>query len=138
VHYRLRAAKSNNFILKFYLHPGVSWGGNACERRSNTFSTFCFKMALELFENAYFWMRSYTIFVRTTSLFLSNCEEKWLLSTYYRSTCNLGNTKPDAGHIRCSRGPHLTRRPQVPHPCLTASCFVKLVTHWSCHWFYQP
>jgi len=30
----------------------------------------------------------------------------------------LGNAKFDEGHIKCSRGPHLARWPQVPHPCL--------------------
>jgi len=30
---------------------------------------------------------------------------------------NLGNENSDAGHIKCSRGPHLSRWPQVPHPC---------------------
>ena len=30
---------------------------------------------------------------------------------------NLGNKNSDAGHIKCSRGPHLARVPQVPHPC---------------------
>jgi len=28
----------------------------------------------------------------------------------------LGNENSYAGHIKCSRGPHLARRPQVPHP----------------------
>jgi len=27
----------------------------------------------------------------------------------------LGNENPDAGHIKCPRGPHLARGPQVPH-----------------------
>jgi len=30
---------------------------------------------------------------------------------------NLGNKKSDADHIKCSRGPHLARWLQVPHPC---------------------
>jgi len=30
---------------------------------------------------------------------------------------DLGNDNSDAGHIKCSRGPHLARRPQVPEPC---------------------
>ena len=29
---------------------------------------------------------------------------------------NVGKENSDAGHIKCSRGPHLGRRPQVPHP----------------------
>jgi len=29
----------------------------------------------------------------------------------------LGNENSDAGHIKCSRGPHLARGPQVPHTC---------------------
>ena len=29
---------------------------------------------------------------------------------------NSGNENSDAGHIRCSRGPHLAHGPQVPHP----------------------
>jgi len=29
---------------------------------------------------------------------------------------NLGNEDSDAGHIKCSRGPHLVRGSQVPHP----------------------
>jgi len=31
---------------------------------------------------------------------------------------NLGNENSDAGHIKCSRGPHLARGSQVPHPVL--------------------
>jgi len=27
-----------------------------------------------------------------------------------------GDENSDAGHIKCSRGPHLARGPQVPHP----------------------
>jgi len=30
---------------------------------------------------------------------------------------NFGNENSGAGHVKCSRGPHLARRPQVPHPC---------------------
>jgi len=29
---------------------------------------------------------------------------------------NLGKKNSDAGHIKCSSGPHLARGPQVPHP----------------------
>jgi len=29
----------------------------------------------------------------------------------------LGNENSDPCHIYCSRGPHLARGPQVPHPC---------------------
>jgi len=32
------------------------WGGNAWERRSHTFFTFCFEMSLKLLSNAYFWV----------------------------------------------------------------------------------
>ena len=32
---------------------------------------------------------------------------------------NLGKENSDAGHIKCSRRPHLARGPQVPHPWLT-------------------
>jgi len=32
---------------------------------------------------------------------------------------NLGNENSDAGHIKCSRGVHLARGPQVPHPWCT-------------------
>jgi len=31
---------------------------------------------------------------------------------------NSGEETSDAGHIKCSRGPHLARRPQNPHPWL--------------------
>jgi len=34
---------------------------------------------------------------------------------------NLGNENCNAGHIKCSRGPHLTRGAQVPHPCSNQS-----------------
>ena len=30
---------------------------------------------------------------------------------------NLGNKNSDVGHVKCSRGTHLARGPQVPHPC---------------------
>jgi len=30
---------------------------------------------------------------------------------------NLDKEISNAGHIKCSREPHLARRPQVPHPC---------------------
>jgi len=30
---------------------------------------------------------------------------------------NLGNENADAGHIKCSRAPHLAREAQFPHPC---------------------
>ena len=30
---------------------------------------------------------------------------------------NLGSKNSSAGRIKCSRGPHLARGPQVPHPC---------------------
>ena len=29
---------------------------------------------------------------------------------------NAANENYDAGHIKCSCGPHLSHRPQVPHP----------------------
>ena len=29
----------------------------------------------------------------------------------------LGNENSNAGHIKCSRRPHLARGSQVPHPC---------------------
>jgi len=32
---------------------------------------------------------------------------------------NLGNENFYVGQIKCSRGPHLARGPQVPHPCST-------------------
>jgi len=32
---------------------------------------------------------------------------------------NLGHENSDAGHIKCSRGVHLARGPQVPHPWCT-------------------
>jgi len=31
----------------------------------------------------------------------------------------LGNEDSDAGRIKCSRGPHVDRGPQVPHPCIS-------------------
>jgi len=31
---------------------------------------------------------------------------------------NLGNEKSYAGHIQCSRGPHLARMQYAPHPCI--------------------
>jgi len=37
----------------------------------------------------------------------------------------LGNENSYAGNIKCSHGPHLPRRPQVPHTCfrrLTLFC----------------
>jgi len=40
---------------------------------------------------------------------------------------NLGNENSDADHIKCSRGPHLTNWPQVPHPCFAA--FAELGYH---------
>ena len=36
---------------------------------------------------------------------------------------NFGNENSDAGHIKRSRGPHLTRR-QVAHPCSVSSSFL--------------
>jgi len=55
---------------------------------------------------------------------------------------NLGNENSDAGHIKCSRGPHLACGSQVPHPCLT-TCFdflsfcrfrrnISAGFHWHC------
>jgi len=37
---------------------------------------------------------------------------------------NLGNENSDAGHAKCSRGLHLARGPQVPHPW-----------YWTTLWF---
>jgi len=39
-----------------------------------------------------------------------------LLQTY-----NLGYENFDGGFLKCSRGPHLARRTQVPHTCFTSS-----------------
>jgi len=32
---------------------------------------------------------------------------------------NLGNENSDAGHVKCSRGPHLSCGPKVSHPWCT-------------------
>jgi len=40
---------------------------------------------------------------------------------------NLGNENSDAGHIKCSRGPHLANGLQVLHPCFTV--FAELGYH---------
>jgi len=34
----------------------------------------------------------------------------------------MDNENSDAGHVKCSRGPHLARWPQVPHPCSKVWC----------------
>jgi len=36
---------------------------------------------------------------------------------------NLGNENYNAGHIKFSRGPHLARGQQFPHPCVKLSLF---------------
>ena len=39
---------------------------------------------------------------------------------FYSMFCSkLGNEDSDAGRIKCSRGPHVDRGPQVPHPCIS-------------------
>jgi len=50
----------NDFILTFRREKsmgqaGVWWSGNAWERHSRIFFTFCFEMSLKLLSNAYFW-----------------------------------------------------------------------------------
>ena len=56
----------------------------------------------------------------------------------------LGNGNSDAGHIKCSAGPHLARGPQVPHPCRASNsnsvwmfasvCLLVICYAWvSCH-----
>jgi len=54
-----------------------------------------------------------------TSLALQN-EAPYLLIMELRFDATLysnkGNGNSDAGHIKCSSGPHLASGPQVPHP----------------------
>ena len=79
VHYRWRAAKSINFILKFYHY-------------------------LTMRKSELSWL---------TIWYLLIMEFRFDAILY----SNLGNKNYAAGHIKCSRWPHLARGLQVPHPC---------------------
>jgi len=61
----------------------------------------------------YFYVKEWEGFLLTYCLLVVQFRFDVMLSS------NLGNDSSDVGHIQCSRGPHLARRPRVPHPCFS-------------------
>jgi len=80
----------SNIILKFYLHlPEANMERKPCER------------------------------TRDALLDLPSVCLSWSFVVDVMLCSNVGNAIFDKGYIKCSRGPHLARMPQVPHPWFT-------------------